>query len=165
MPSPKESSWQGIEPTSLMSPAFASGFFTTTTTRGVYESKSHSVMSDPLWCYGLYSPWNSPGQNPGVGNFSLLQGIFSTQRSNQSLQHCRWILYQLSHKGSPRILEWVAYPFSSGSFQPRNRTQVSCIQADSLPTELSGKPKDESEKGKWKKLMNALHKLISRELI
>ena len=37
-----------------------------------------------------------------------------------SLPHCRWILYQLSHKGSPRMLERVTYPFSSGSSQPRN---------------------------------------------
>ena len=41
--------------------------------------------------------------------------------------HCRQILYQLSHKGSPRILGWVAYPFSRGSFWPRNWTGVSCI--------------------------------------
>ena len=40
---------------------------------------------------------------------------------------CRQILYQLSHNGSPRILEWVAYPFSRGSSWPRNRTRVSCI--------------------------------------
>ena len=46
---------------------------------------------------------------------SLLQGIFSTQGLNPGLPHCRQILYQLSHKGSPRILEWVAYPFSSRS--------------------------------------------------
>ena len=39
-------------------------------------------------------------------------GIFPTQGSNPGLQHCRWILYQLSHKGRPRILEWVAYPFA-----------------------------------------------------
>ena len=44
-----------------------------------------------------------------------LQGIFPTQGSNPGLPHYRWILYQLSHKGSLRILEWVAYPFSSGS--------------------------------------------------
>ena len=75
----------------------------------------------------IYSPWNSPGQNTGVGSLSLLQGILPTQGSNPSLWHCRQILYQLSHKGSPRILEWVAYPFSSGSSQPRNRTGVSCI--------------------------------------
>jgi len=56
----------------------------------------------------IVSPWNSPGQNTGVGSLSLLQGIFPTQGSNPGLPHCRWILYQLSHKGSPRILEWVA---------------------------------------------------------
>ena len=65
-----------------------------------------------------YGPWNSPGQNTGVGSLSLLQGIFPTQGSNPGLPHCRWSLYQLSHKGSPRILEWVAYPFSSRSSQP-----------------------------------------------
>ena len=53
-------------------------------------------------------------------SLSLLQGIFPTQGSNPGLPHCRQILYQLSHKGSPRILEWVTYSFSSGSFQPRN---------------------------------------------
>ena len=72
-------------------------------------------------------PWNSPGQNIGVGSPSLLQGIFPTQGSNRGLLHCRQIVYQLSHKGSSRILEWVAYPFSSGSSRPRNWTGVSCI--------------------------------------
>ena len=73
----------------------------------------------------LYSPWNSPGQNTGVGSLSLLQRIFPTQGSNPGLPHCRWILYQLSHKGSPGILPWVAYPFFSGSSWPRNQTGVS----------------------------------------
>ena len=75
----------------------------------------------------MYSPWNSPGQNTGVGSLSLLQGIFPTQGWNPGLPHCRWVLYQLSHQGSPRILEWVAYPFSRGSSRPRNWTGVSCI--------------------------------------
>ena len=61
-----------------------------------------------------------------MGSLSLLQQIFPTQGSNPGLPHCRQILYQLSHKGSPRILEWVAYPFSSESSQPRNQTRVSC---------------------------------------
>ena len=61
------------------------------------------------------SPWNSPDQNTGLGSLSLFQGIFPTQGSNPGLPHCRWILYHLSYKESPRILEWVAYPFSSGS--------------------------------------------------
>ena len=51
---------------------------------------------------GLYSPWNSPGQNTGVGSLSLLQEIFPTQGSNPGRPHCRRILYQLGHKGSPR---------------------------------------------------------------
>ena len=74
-----------------------------------------------------YSPWNSLGQNTGMSSFSLVQGIFPTPGSNPGLLHCRWILYQLSHKGSPRILDWAAYPFSRGSSQPRDQTQVSCI--------------------------------------
>ena len=90
-------------------------------------SESWSVMSDSLWPHGLYRPWNSPGQNTEMGSPSLLQGIFSTQGLNPGLLHCRWILYQLSHKGSPGILEWVAYPFSSRSSWPRNWTQFSCI--------------------------------------
>ena len=84
-------------------------------------------MSDSLQPHGLYSPWNSPGQNTGVGSLSLLQGIFPTQGLNPGLPHFRQILYQLSHLGSPRILEWVAYPFSSGCSWPRNWTRVSCI--------------------------------------
>ena len=65
------------------------------------ESESHSVMSNSLQPCGLQSLWNFPGQNTGVGSFSLLQGIFPTQGSNPSLPHCRWIPYQLSHQGSP----------------------------------------------------------------
>ena len=76
---------------------------------------------------GLYSPWNSPGQNTGVGSLSLLQGIFPSQGSNPDPPHCRQILYQLSHQANPRILEQVAYPFSPGSCRPRNQTGVSCI--------------------------------------
>ena len=73
------------------------------------------------------SPWNSPGQNTGEGSLSFLQGIFPTQGLKPGFPHCRCVLYQLSHKGSPRILEWVTYPFSRGSSQPRNRTGVSCM--------------------------------------
>ena len=97
------------------------------------------VILVALWPSGLYSPWNSPGQNTGVGSCSLLQGIFPTQRLNPCLPHCRQILCQLNHKGSPRILKWVAYPFSSGSSHSRNQTGVSCTAGGTLPTELSGK--------------------------
>ena len=67
----------------------------------VIESESCSVVSDSLRPRVLYSPWNSPGQNTGVGSLSLLQVIFPTQGSNPGLPHYRRILYQLSCKGSP----------------------------------------------------------------
>ena len=67
----------------------------------IFESESRSVVSDSLRPHGLYSPWNSPGQNTGVGSLSLLQGIFATQGPNPGLPHCRWILHQLSHEGIP----------------------------------------------------------------
>ena len=69
---------------------------------------------------------NFPGKNT-YGCHALLQRIFPTQGLNPSLPHCRQILYGLSHKGSPGILVWVAYPFSRGSSWPRNWTGVSCI--------------------------------------
>ena len=93
------------------------------------SEKWKSVVSDSLQPLGLYSPWDSPGQNTGVGSLSLLHGIFPPQGSSLGLPHCRRILYQLSHQGSPGTLEWVAYPFSSGPSWPRNRTRVD-ISAD-----------------------------------
>ena len=66
------------------------------------ENESHSVVSDSLQPYGLYSPWNSPGQNTGVGSLSLLRGIFLTQELNRDLLHCRQILYQLNYEGSSK---------------------------------------------------------------
>ena len=91
-----------------------------------YESESGSAVSNSVtpWtiqCMEFSRPeyWS--------GSLSFLQGIFPTQGPNPGLLHCRWILYQLSHKGSLRILEWVAYPFSSNSSQPRTQTRVSCI--------------------------------------
>ena len=131
----------------------------------------------------LLCPWDSPGKNTGVDCHFLLQGIFPTQGSKPGLPHWRWILYHLSHQGSPstrqeiilwgedcvfihplcpllaqcltyrrhlisewvkvtqlcptlcdpmdytvhgilqaRILEWVAFPFSRWSSQPRDQT-------------------------------------------
>ena len=77
---------------------------------------------------------DSPGKNPGVGCHALLQGIFLTQGLNPQ------ILSHLNHQGSPRILEWVNYPFSRGSSQPRNWIGVSCFAGISIPAELPGKP-------------------------
>ena len=93
---------------------------------------SHSAVSNSLWPQDCSLPGssvhgNSPGKNTGVGCHALLQGIFPTQGSNPGLPHCRWILYHLSYQESPKLLEWVAYPFSRGTSWPRNRTRVSCI--------------------------------------
>ena len=68
------------------------------------KSETRSVVSECLRPHArparLLSPWNSPGQNTGVGRHSLLQGIFPTQGLNPGVPHFRWILYQLSHRGS-----------------------------------------------------------------
>ena len=47
------------------------------------------------------SPWNSLGQNIGVGSLSLPQVVFPTHGLKPGLTHCSLILYQLSRKGSP----------------------------------------------------------------
>ena len=64
-------------------------------------SESCSVVFNSLRLHWLYSPWNSPGQNTGVGSLSLLQQIFLTKELNWGLLHCKRILYQLSYQGSP----------------------------------------------------------------
>ena len=94
---------------------------------GLVKVKSCLVLSDSLCPHGLYSPWKFPGQDTGVSWLSLPQRIFPTQGSNPGLLHCMQIFYQLSHKGSPRILEWIAYHFSSRSSWPRDRNSVSYI--------------------------------------
>ena len=99
-----------------------------------------SYLTQKKWKWTLLScvllfptPWTIHGALP-FSRASFQPGIFPTQGSpqprdlpNPGLPHCRQILYQLSHQRSPRILEWVAYPFSSGSSCPRNWTRVSCI--------------------------------------
>ena len=95
--------------------------------------------------FSPYSSWDSPGQNPGVGSLSLLQGIFPTQGSKPCLPHCRQILYHLCHQGNPTILEWVAYPFSSGSSGPRNWIGVSCSAGGFFTRWVIRKAQSESE--------------------
>ena len=95
----------------------------------VLSHQSCPTLCDPMEQRLLQAPlsMDSPGKNTGVGCHALLQGIFPTQGWNPGLPHYRWILYHLRHQGSPRTLKRVAYPFSRGSFQPRNWTRVSCI--------------------------------------
>ena len=73
----------------------------TSDTQMTVKVSFHSVVSNSLQPRGLYSPWNSPGQNTGVGSLSLLQRIFPTLGQNPGLLHYRQILYHLSYQGSP----------------------------------------------------------------
>ena len=70
---------------------------------GSGESESLSVVSDSLGTHGLYSPCSSPGQNTGVGNLCLLQGIFPTPGSNPGLRTAGDFLPAES-QGKPRDL-------------------------------------------------------------
>ena len=104
--------------------------------------QSCPTLCDPMDCSppGSSVLRDSPGKTTVVGCHALLQGIFPIQGSNPGLLHCRQILYCLSHQGSPRILEWVTYPFSRGSPDPGIKLESPTLQVDSLPTELPGKP-------------------------
>ena len=93
---------------------------------------SSSVVSDSLQPHGLYParllcPWNFSGKNTEVGSLSLLQGIFPTQDGTQ----VSWITGGFFTIWAPREVQeyWsgLAYPFSRGSSQPRNRTRISYI--------------------------------------
>ena len=92
-------------------------------------TQSYLTLCDTMDCSppGSSVHGNSPSKNTAVGCQALYQGIFPTQGPNPGLLHCRRILYQLSHQGSPRILERIAYPVSRVSSRPRNRIAVSCI--------------------------------------
>ena len=86
--------WSGVP---LPSPSGVCHKFHMAALKGkVTVAQSCLTLSDPM-----DSPWNSPGQNTGEGDLTLLQGILPTQGLNPGLPHCRWILYQLSHQGSP----------------------------------------------------------------
>ena len=92
-------------------------------------AQSCPILCDPMDCNLPSSSvhGDSPGKNTGVGCHALLQGIFPTQGLNPCAPHCRWILYHLRNQGSPRILEWVAYPFSRVSSWSRNGIRFPCI--------------------------------------
>ena len=87
------------------------------------------TLCNPMDCSSPESSVHgeSPSKNTGVSCHFFLLRIFPTQGMNSGLLHWRPILYHLSHQGSPKILEWVAYPFSRESSRPRNRIRVSCI--------------------------------------
>ena len=101
----------------------------------VKVTQSYPSLWDPRDC--------SP---PGFSVHGILEwvpspfsrGIFPTQGSNLGLLHCRWVLYLLSHRESPRILEWVAFPSPGDLSNPGINPGSPALQADSLPAELPG---------------------------
>ena len=84
-------------------------------------------MCDSLWPHGLYSLWNSPGQNTGVVAFPFSRGSSQPRDPTQVSHIAGGFFTSWATMRNPRVLEWVAYPFSSRSFQPRNWTEVSGI--------------------------------------
>ena len=100
----------------------------------VKVTQSCPTLCDPM----DYNPWNSPGQNTGVGSLSLLQGIFLTQGSNPGIQHCRQFLYQLSHQESHVYLGHML-----NSMQGKGTLTLSASglsRQDLTPQPLSGDP-------------------------
>ena len=103
-------------------------------------AQSCSTFGNPMDC----SP---PGSSVhGILQVRILEWVavpfsrgFSTQGLNPGLPHCRQILFHLSHQGSPRILEWVAYFSPRDLSDPRIKLGSHPLQADSLPAELPGK--------------------------
>ena len=66
--------------------------------RGPFKPRDQTQFS--LIASGFFASWATrEAQSTVVGNLSLLQLIFPTQESNQSLLHCRQIVYQLSYQG------------------------------------------------------------------
>ena len=67
------------------------------------------ALCDPIDCSpsGFSVHGDSSGKNTGVGCHAFLQGIFPTQELNPDLLHCRWILYHLSHQGSPEDVVYI----------------------------------------------------------
>ena len=104
-------------------------------------------------CPTLRSPMNYAVH--GILQASILEWVaFSFSRGSSQLRdqaqvsHTAGVLYQLSHMGRPRMLEWVAYILSPGDLPDPGIEQGSpALQADSLPTELSGKPKGITVRG------------------
>ena len=79
---------------------FASPFIVSS--EGMLVAQLYLTLCEPMDCsltsvHGIAQS----RKNTGVGCHFLLQGIFLTQGLNSGLLHCRQMLYQLSHQGSP----------------------------------------------------------------
>ena len=88
-------------------------------------AQSCPSLCNPIGCSpsGSSVRGDSPVKNTGLGCHVLLQGIFPTQGLKPGLPHCRRILYQLSHKGSLRILGWGSLSLLQGIFLTQELNQ------------------------------------------
>ena len=118
----------------------------------VKVAQSCLLLCSSTDCTVLDSPWNAPGQNSRQGSLSLLQGIFPTQGLNPGLPHCRQILNQLTHKGSPRILDGEPSPLQwMFPTQESNQGFLHCrwilyqLRYQGSPRKNSGRPHSASE--------------------
>ena len=84
------------------------------------ESESRSVVSDSFQPHGLCSPWNSPGQNTGVGSLSLLQGIFLTQGIEPRSPTLQVDSLPAEPQGKPKNTGVSSLSLHQRIFQPRN---------------------------------------------
>ena len=96
-----------------------------------------SVVCDPIRPHRrqptrLPRPWDSPGKYTGVGCHALLQGIFPTQGSNRGLPHCRWVLYRLSHQGSPTTVTLDHKSIADGLIQKGKESLVKQVPLGSV---------------------------------
>ena len=107
-------------------------FFAVKDEDALYSQQKHNWELQWKWkSLNFVTPWTIQSMEfsrPKYwSRFSHFQEIFPTHGLNPGFPHCRQILYQLCHKGSTRILEWVAYPFCRRSSWPRNQNGVSWI--------------------------------------
>ena len=98
---------------------------------------SRSVVSISLWPHGLYSPWNSPDLNTGVGSRSLLQGS-SQPRDRTQVSHIASRFFTAEPQGKPKNTGVGSLSLLQQTF-PTQELNQGLLQADPLQTELSGK--------------------------
>ena len=125
----------------------------------VKVAQSCPTLCDPM--DRPYSPWNSPGQNTGVGSLSLRQHIFLTLELNWGFLNCRKILYQLSHQGSPVVKN---SPANSGDL----RAEGSIPGSGRYPIGRHGNPLQKSclenpmDRGAWWATVHGVAKIQTR---